>query len=341
MIRSGSGLRVPRDAESAYGDFAKPRSAVARHVEWVPHPLRLSKGAVFDIGFSVLRFLEVFPAAEQKSQLTPTKHRHESFRTDAQRRVRNLLFISFWQFTSQTAQTGHSERNGAAFFLVRSCERAALMQSRNLSSIDRASLLVFVVFRCHKQTPTITRELPPTHGVQQSEARASLTSLRARRRPTEAPSQETGAANSTTSHFQRRPVVSSNPKPKEIPKQENDLGSLRSCLVEGDPAQITRNRRLRRRSLLLSVILQFAVLTALILVPLLSKTEPLPVGIIMPMPPYHRPANPARPTQPRTNPRQHADSVSASPVRRYSRPHHQHQLLTADHRRSRPHRRRI
>lgn len=84
--------------------------------------------------------------------------------------------------------------------------------------------------------------------------------------------------------------MSSNPKPNEIPRGEN-LGSLRSCLVEGDQAQITRNRRLRRRSLLLSVILQFAVLTALVLVPLLSKTEPLPVGIVMPMPPYHRPAS--------------------------------------------------
>src|SRR5450755_4203701 len=66
------------DAESAYGDFAKPRSAVARHLEWVPQPSRLSKGAVFDIGFAVLRSLEVFPAAGQKSQLTRTKHRHES-----------------------------------------------------------------------------------------------------------------------------------------------------------------------------------------------------------------------------------------------------------------------
>lgn len=91
--------------------------------------------------------------------------------------------------------------------------------------------------------------------------------------------------------------MSSNSNAKEIPEQENDLGSLRSCLVEGDPAQITRNRRLRRRSLLLSVILQFAVLTALILVPLLSKTERLPVGIVMPMPPYHRPSSPTHPSQ--------------------------------------------
>jgi TonB family protein len=91
--------------------------------------------------------------------------------------------------------------------------------------------------------------------------------------------------------------VASNSKPKEIPEKENDLGSLRSCLVEGDPAQITLNRRLRRRSLLLSVILQFAVLTALILVPLLSKTEPLPVGIVMPMPPYHRPISATHPAQ--------------------------------------------
>ncbi len=88
----------------------------------------------------------------------------------------------------------------------------------------------------------------------------------------------------------------SNSNAKENSQEEN-LGSLSSCLVEGDPAQITRNRRLRRRSLLLSVILQFAVLTALVLVPLLSKTEPLPVGIVMPMPPYHRPASPAHPTQ--------------------------------------------
>lgn len=86
--------------------------------------------------------------------------------------------------------------------------------------------------------------------------------------------------------------MSSNSKSnaKENPQEEN-LGSLSSCLVEGDPAQITRNRRLRRRSLLLSVVLQFAVLTGLVLVPLLSKTEPLPVGIVMPMPPYHRPAS--------------------------------------------------
>ena len=91
--------------------------------------------------------------------------------------------------------------------------------------------------------------------------------------------------------------MSSNPNSnvKENPPEEN-LGSLNSCLVEGDPAQITRNRRLRRRSLLLSVILQFAVLTALVLTPLLSKTEPLPLGIVMPMPPYHRPSSPTHPT---------------------------------------------
>jgi protein TonB len=91
-------------------------------------------------------------------------------------------------------------------------------------------------------------------------------------------------------------VVSSKSKSNTQENREENLGSLRSCLVEGDPAQITYNRRLRRRSLLLSVILQFAVLTALILVPLLSKTEPLPAGIVMPMPPYHRPSTASHPT---------------------------------------------
>lgn len=90
--------------------------------------------------------------------------------------------------------------------------------------------------------------------------------------------------------------MSSKSNAKQNPA-ETDLGSLRSCLVEGDPALITRNRRLRRRSLLLSVILQIAVLTALILVPLLSKTEPLPAAIVMPMPPYHRVAGATHPTQ--------------------------------------------
>lgn len=71
-------------------------------------------------------------------------------------------------------------------------------------------------------------------------------------------------------------------------REPNTAASLRACLVDGDSDQRTRNRRLRRRSLLVSVVVQIAVLAALVLVPILSKTERIALANVMPMPPYHR-----------------------------------------------------
>ncbi len=69
--------------------------------------------------------------------------------------------------------------------------------------------------------------------------------------------------------------------------QESTANSLRACLVDGDPAQIARNQSRRRRSLLISVLLQITALAALILVPILSKTERITLANTMiPMPPY-------------------------------------------------------
>ena len=67
---------------------------------------------------------------------------------------------------------------------------------------------------------------------------------------------------------------------------EDRLGSLRSCLVEGDPEQRRRERRVRRRSLAISIVLQSAVLAALILVPLFGKTERIAYAYATPIPPY-------------------------------------------------------
>jgi protein TonB len=67
--------------------------------------------------------------------------------------------------------------------------------------------------------------------------------------------------------------------------------SLSVCLVDGDPDQLARALRLRRRSLLISVIVQIVVLAALILIPLFYKTERIAMANIMPMPPYHRAAH--------------------------------------------------
>ena len=72
--------------------------------------------------------------------------------------------------------------------------------------------------------------------------------------------------------------------PKLVTRQ--GFGSLQSCLVEGDPEQRARERRVRRKSLITSVLLQASVLAALILVPLFAKPARLVTAIATPMPPY-------------------------------------------------------
>ena len=64
------------------------------------------------------------------------------------------------------------------------------------------------------------------------------------------------------------------------------LGSLGSCLVEGDPEQRRSERRVRRRSLIISIVTQAAVVALLILLPLFGRTEHLALAIATPIPPY-------------------------------------------------------
>jgi protein TonB len=74
------------------------------------------------------------------------------------------------------------------------------------------------------------------------------------------------------------------------------LGSLQGCLVEGDPEQWRRERKIRRRALVFSVVLQSAVLLALVLVPLFAKPPRLGTTITTPVPPYrHTAPTPATP----------------------------------------------
>ena len=54
---------------------------------------------------------------------------------------------------------------------------------------------------------------------------------------------------------------------------EEVIGSLKSCFVEGDPEQQRRERKIRRRALVTSIILQTIVVAALVVFPLLGKSE--------------------------------------------------------------------
>jgi periplasmic protein TonB len=76
---------------------------------------------------------------------------------------------------------------------------------------------------------------------------------------------------------------------------EKTFGSLGACLVEGDPEQRARERRVRRRALAISVALQGAALAALVLVPLFGKSERIVLANVTPVPPYYHPKTPAQP----------------------------------------------
>jgi protein TonB len=81
-------------------------------------------------------------------------------------------------------------------------------------------------------------------------------------------------------------------EPREVSAavQQESLGSLRGCLVEGDTEQRTRERSVRRRSLVISILIQTIVLALLMLLPLFGKTERIAFAVATPIPPYGHPA---------------------------------------------------
>src|SRR5256885_6006299 len=75
------------------------------------------------------------------------------------------------------------------------------------------------------------------------------------------------------------------PESRRVSKEssQQSVGSLSACLVDGDADQ---RRRVRRRALVLSVLLQSVVLALLVLLPLFGKTERIVIRDYLPVPPY-------------------------------------------------------
>lgn len=71
------------------------------------------------------------------------------------------------------------------------------------------------------------------------------------------------------------------------PRSNDHLGVLKGCLVEGDPEQQMRQRKVRRRALVLSVSVQSVVVAVILLVPLFGKPARIALANVTPLPPYY------------------------------------------------------
>ena len=83
---------------------------------------------------------------------------------------------------------------------------------------------------------------------------------------------------------------------------EEGMVSLRNCFLEGSPEEERRARKVRRRAILTSIIVQILVVAALVLYPMLSRGERLPLTVFTPIPPYTHSGGPQHPPKGHTQP---------------------------------------
>jgi periplasmic protein TonB len=78
----------------------------------------------------------------------------------------------------------------------------------------------------------------------------------------------------------------------------SDLGNLSNCVVDSDFAMAGRARRLRRKAFLISVVLEGALVGAMLLWPLLAPAVLPAQMVVTPVPPYRGDTAPIRPAHP-------------------------------------------
>jgi len=76
---------------------------------------------------------------------------------------------------------------------------------------------------------------------------------------------------------------------KEFVKVEAGAGNFGECLVEGSAEEKKRGRKIKRRAIAVSIALQSAALTALVIAPMLAKPAEIKTTNAMPIPPYSAP----------------------------------------------------
>jgi periplasmic protein TonB len=93
------------------------------------------------------------------------------------------------------------------------------------------------------------------------------------------------------------------------PASDDRQGFLNACLLEADPAAEQRARRIKRRAILVSIVLQILIVSALLLIPLLGKSENIARRVLI---------DPSVPYSPGSHPR----SAAQPPLRRQTRLDH-------------------
>jgi protein TonB len=83
-------------------------------------------------------------------------------------------------------------------------------------------------------------------------------------------------------------------------KAELCAGAFGGCLVEGGAEQNARERKIKRRAVGISIVLQSAALAACVIAPLFARPAELTGEIVVPIPPYRNSPTPRQPTQPST-----------------------------------------